>query len=123
MIQGTAPFLILLKVGFLCDALVIVRDFDLIGISLPPSKTDTKLIIDPDTMLTLSTSFQRLQTVARRNLYVGKCSSTVNHEELSQSDSTQIGWRLPPALAGFPKYLRLPVGEILDHTIDYNDNR
>jgi hypothetical protein len=43
---------------------VVICDFDIISISLPPSETDPPLVIDADTALSGPISFQWLQTVA-----------------------------------------------------------
>jgi hypothetical protein len=42
---------------------VIVDNLDLIAVTFLPDETDPDLLIDPDTVLSLSVTFQSLQTV------------------------------------------------------------
>lgn len=46
--------------------LVIVRDFDVVGIAFLPSEADPKLIIDPDAVLARAVAPQALQAISRR---------------------------------------------------------
>ena len=42
-------------------------DLHIVGIAATPPETDAPLIIDPDTVLTGSVTFQRFQPIARRD--------------------------------------------------------
>jgi hypothetical protein len=46
---------------------VIVRDFDVVDISLLPTETDPVLIVDSNAVLTAASSLQGLQTVPGRH--------------------------------------------------------
>ena len=64
---------------------VVVDDFDVERISVPPFKADSKLIVDPKTPLSLSITLELLQAIAGRLpkfFHPGHC---VNLPELSQS--------------------------------------
>jgi hypothetical protein len=47
------------------DRLVVVPDFDFVGIAPLPAKTDSILFIDADTVLTAPISLETLQSIAR----------------------------------------------------------
>jgi len=44
---------------------VVVRDFDVVGITSLPAETDSILLIDADAVLSLSISHETLQPIAR----------------------------------------------------------
>jgi hypothetical protein len=46
---------------------MIVHDFDVLGALRGPTETDTEQVVHTDTVLALSASLQRLQSIARRN--------------------------------------------------------
>jgi hypothetical protein len=46
---------------------MIISDLHFIGVSIPPQKADSPLIVDPDTVLPLSVARQLLKAVARRD--------------------------------------------------------
>jgi hypothetical protein len=58
--------------------LVVVRDFDFVGIIPLPAETDSVLIIDPDTVLTAPISSQTLQSIARRHRKFAKISDPID---------------------------------------------
>ena len=45
---------------------MVVHDFDVNGITIHPDKTDSPLIVDPNTVLSYPVSMQCLQSVRRR---------------------------------------------------------
>jgi hypothetical protein len=45
---------------------VVVRDFDFVGIAVPPIKADSVLFVDPNAMLSLPISAKTLKPVSRR---------------------------------------------------------
>ena len=57
--------------------LVVVGDFDLVGISRLPAKTDTELIVDADTVLTLPVTPQPFQPIPRWDLEFANLSHPV----------------------------------------------
>ena len=44
--------------------LMIIHDFDVVRIPIPPSKTNPELVVDPDTVLAPPSSFKRFQSEA-----------------------------------------------------------
>jgi hypothetical protein len=46
---------------------MVIGDFDFIGVTFLPNKTDPVLLIDPDAVLIRSITFQTLQTIAWRH--------------------------------------------------------
>jgi len=51
-------------------ASMIVNNLDLAGVAGLPAKTNTPLIVDPNTVLALSISAEFFKTIARRNTQV-----------------------------------------------------
>jgi len=49
-------------------SLVVICDFDFVGMAFLPCKTNSVLLINPDTVLILSIAFKALQTVSWRYL-------------------------------------------------------
>ena len=45
---------------------MVVHDFNINGIAIHPDKTDSPLIVDPNTVLSFSVTTQYLQSVRRR---------------------------------------------------------
>jgi hypothetical protein len=44
---------------------MIVHDFDVVGVSIPPSETNPELIVDPNAVLAAAISFEHFQSEAR----------------------------------------------------------
>jgi len=55
-----------------CFSSVIVRDFDLKGISIAPKEADPPLVVDPDAVLSLAAPLKFLQAIARRHAKILK---------------------------------------------------
>jgi len=51
--------------------MMIVNDLNLICVPLPPHKADSKLIVDPNAVLTFAVFMESLKVVARRYVEVG----------------------------------------------------
>jgi hypothetical protein len=69
---------------------VVVRDFDLVGISSLPAETDTILIVDPDALLSRSVAAEPLQPIPRRNGKLQEIPNSVDLIELSSRHRPQI---------------------------------
>jgi len=77
---------------------IVLRDFDALGISVPPDKADAVLIVDPDTVLPFSVSPQRFEAVAWWNQQIGKCMGTIQGHKPAQRnrrDMRELPRRLP----------------------------
>jgi hypothetical protein len=64
---------------------VIIDDFNVIGSILLPYKTNTKLIVDADAVLTPPLSFQWFQHVSRRLPEIVQTGSCIHPVEFSPS--------------------------------------
>ena len=69
--------------GFFLRRLVVVGDFDLVGIPVLPRKAHPVLFIDPDTILTCPVTHKSFQTVTRRHSQLVKTSNTIELRQLS----------------------------------------
>lgn len=78
-----------------------------------PSKTDPPLVVDANTVLSLSIAFERLQPVLGRRGEVAKLMSAIKHFELSSRDSLDI--REPRHARSGEQKLRAGVREGDDH--------
>jgi hypothetical protein len=64
----------------------VFRDFDVFGIAGPPSEATAVLIVDPHTVLPLPVTSQRFQTIAGRNLKIGKGLRTIERDQAPKGD-------------------------------------
>ena len=71
------------------ERLVIVRDFDFVGIAPLPAKTDSVLFIDADTVLTAPISLETLQSVARWHGEFPKVSDSIELRQLTADNRPQ----------------------------------
>ena len=74
----------------LSHPLVVVYNFNILIITVRILKTNPKLIIDPNTVLTLSVSGQFFQSVARRDSKVINIECVIDHDKLAQSNLLNI---------------------------------
>jgi hypothetical protein len=65
---------------------VVIRDFDFVGITSLPAKTDSVLFMDADTVLTAPISLETLQSVARRHGEFPKVSNSIKLCQLTADD-------------------------------------
>ena len=63
--------------------LVVVRDFDFVGIAGLPSETKAILLIDANTVLTPPGTGQALQSVPRRNRQLAKIGDSIELRQLA----------------------------------------
>jgi hypothetical protein len=91
---------------------MVVRYLYGIGIVSPPVKTNSKLIVDPDTVLSLPVAMHLLQPVSGRDSEILKRLGAIEHRQLSLRNACG---RCPASFSGSPDFRRLFVGETLDH--------
>ena len=94
--------------------LVIVDDFDRRWAIRGPNETHSKLVVDPDRILTFAAAGKRLKTIARRGSQVTKLNRSVQEAKLPACNLDEIGWktsRMPAVKYG----LRGSVPESPDH--------
>src|ERR1700686_138133 len=73
---------------------VIVRDFDIEGISVIPPEADAPLIVDADRVLPGTVCFERLEAVGRWNPKVAKALCIVQQAQFPQR--TALNFRRQP---------------------------
>lgn len=93
---------------------MIVNNLDLEGIAVPPSKTDSPLVIDANTVLAGAIAFELLQAVAGRYAEIFELLGRVHYAELPEHESMELGGEAPDALAP-EQPLRVAIGEARDH--------
>jgi hypothetical protein len=97
---------------------VVVADFDIVGITVDESKTDTPLVIDGDGVLALSIVLQRVQVIARWNLEIVKLRRQVHVLQFPDSTSCNISWE-SLGLSIEEQVTGAAIGERLDHLVMY----
>ena len=98
---------------------MIIDNLDLEGITVPPSKTDSPLVIDANTVLTGAIASELLQPVPGWDAEVLKLFGRVHDAELSQHEAMELGGKASDALT-VEQPLRVAIGEAGDHK-DYSN--
>src|SRR5665213_2514378 len=93
---------------------VIVADFDIFRLSFLPSKTDSPLLVDPDGILAISVTRQKLQPVAGRDTQIVQMAGGVQHTQFPKRPVLDIAGEPARTLTG-PYPLRLAIPEGTDH--------
>ncbi len=99
---------------------MVVRNFNLVSVVVPPNEADLGLIVDPDAALSRAAAVQLLKMVSRRNFQVVQSQCRIKHRQFS---SCHTGWWRAFGPAGHPYLRRFPVGETLDHMAYNNGTR
>src|SRR5450759_2084123 len=76
-----------LGIGF---SSAIVNDFDIVGMSIVPTKADSVPIVDPDAMLPDASPFQWLQPVAGRSQELAQLGCEVQHPQFSPCNGFDV---------------------------------
>lgn len=93
---------------------MVVDDFHIVGVAVPPHEADTIFIIDSDAVLALALAVQSLQPVSGRDIQIIKRHGGMQQEELLQCPHFQIGGN-PSASPSLPKLLRIRIPEACYH--------
>lgn len=93
---------------------MVIDDADLAALPVVPDETDAPLVVDPDAVLALAASLQRLQPVGRRNAQVVEPLGVVQHPQFAPRDVLNGRRQLSGPLA-LPDGFGFLVGEIEDH--------
>jgi hypothetical protein len=64
---------------------MIVHDFDVIGVPVPPIKADSPLVVNTDAVPTLSVSLQPFQLVSRKSRKRPEILSRIKHVQFAES--------------------------------------
>ena len=70
--------------------LMVIDDLDRISLTIIPYETDTPLIVDPDTMLSLSCAFKGLKTIGWWHSEVLQLLGIAQHPEFPARNSLDI---------------------------------
>ena len=62
---------------------MIICDLHIIRISRPPSKTDTPLVVNANAVLAFPVSFERFQSVSKRNTKIVDTDCRIQHDQFS----------------------------------------
>ena len=104
--------------------LVVVRDFDFVGIAILPPEADPKLVIDANTVLPRTVAPQALESIARRDAQFLKHPHTIELVELAsyhRPEDGGTGVAGSPTVDAVEEVLRRAVSERPYHVSYYND--
>ena len=101
---------------------VVVRDLDIVGITVDESEADAPLVIDSDCVLPGSVSAELVESIPRRAPEVMQLRRQVDVFELSPRPTCDLG-RESPRSAGHEQLLRLPICKRFDHRLDRTVSR
>jgi hypothetical protein len=93
---------------------VIVDDFYLGALVVPPQKANTPLVVDPDAMLTRTFTLQHFQTIRGRDAQVIQALGGVYHSQLATGDRLNLAWE-PERRLALPDAFGFLVREATDH--------
>jgi hypothetical protein len=62
--------------------LVVIGDFDVVGIAIFPAEADAPLLVDSDTELAEPVAFESFQPIGGRNFQILQDDSLTDHREL-----------------------------------------
>ena len=95
---------------------MVVHDFDLAGISIPPGETDPPLIVDADAVPPFQIAFEGFEAISRRDSQILQGMGIVYHPEFTSGRLLNIAWQATRHFA-FPDLFRFLACETFDHSI------
>jgi hypothetical protein len=101
---------------------VVVRDLDIVGITVDESEADAPSVIDSDCVLPRSISRELVKSIPRGAPQVRQLNRQVDVFELPPRPTRDLG-RESLRSAGHEQLLRLPICKRLDHRLDRNVSR
>jgi hypothetical protein len=74
---------------------MIVYNLNIVGVTIAPSKADSPLVVNANTVLPLALACQLLKSISRRHPKVSESLRRIKKEECSLGSAAQIGgdWR------------------------------
>jgi hypothetical protein len=93
---------------------VVVDDFNVVGITVPPGETDPPTLVDADAVLACPVAGQLLQAIARGNTQVIEALGVVDHAKLPVRQLLDVGGKTRGPLPG-EDMSGLPIPDRLDH--------
>jgi hypothetical protein len=94
--------------------LVVVHDFNVIGVALTPIKTDSPLIIDPDRILSATIAQKLLQSISRDPSNLIESRSRVQSDKFLQCSALHVGRKASAGPTG-EEFRRLLRSKAFDH--------
>jgi hypothetical protein len=94
---------------------MIIHDFDLFRVTLPPYKADSPLVIDPQAMLSLAIPFQGFQPVGRGKTQILQVNSGVECVQSHERSLLNVVWEVPHELA-CEDFLRISIAKRANHS-------
>lgn len=98
--------------------LVVIGNFDFVGVAADPTEAQTPLVIDTDAVLTGTLAFERFKPVAGRDAEIFEGVGTGKHVEFVDRSLDQIG-REAGSLT-VPEFFGRLVAEIFNHKDTYS---
>jgi hypothetical protein len=74
--------------------LVVICDFDVVGIAVFPSEADAPLFVNADAVLSGSISFQCFEVIAWGDAECVECSAGIEGEEFIVRAALDVRWQL-----------------------------
>lgn len=93
---------------------MIIGNFNLLGISIPPHKTYSPLVIDPDAMLAFAVTLQGFEPISGGNTQIIKRLGIVEHTQFAPGDLLNVPRQTPRYLTA-PDLFGFSVPESRDH--------
>ena len=93
---------------------MVIDDLHTVGVTSHPAKADAPLVIDPDAVLALAITLERLKPIGWRNPQIVQGGGVVEHAQFATRHGLDIG-RQPPGWRSVPDLFRFLVGEVPDH--------
>ena len=93
---------------------MIIDDFDIVGMAVPPDETNPPLSIDADTVLTSAISLQSFQLIPRRDHQIFQSFGCMQIAQATPGDHLNI-LRQFPRKAQIKDFFGLSASECFDH--------
>jgi hypothetical protein len=110
----------------LTSRLVVIDNFDLVGMIVLPFKTDPELLVDPDAVLIFPVAPKAFQTIGRRDRELTDFSNTIYLIQLALRIRPQRSWTATsrqPGVSAIKYVLCTLVAKGFYHGLYYNDTR
>lgn len=79
---------------------MVINDFNVVGVAVPPVKADAPLVIDANTVLPRPVAFELLEAVARGNPEIVQGFGGVDRDQFAQQRTPAVAAIPPHRFAG-----------------------
>jgi hypothetical protein len=93
--------------------LVVVDDFDVIGVAAMPPETNSPLIVDTDAVPAFAIALQGFEPIGGRYAQIEKLMRGIQHPQFAACDLLDFS-RQPTRMRTGPDQCRLSISEVLD---------